>query len=103
MELNATANLNEIYEGLTNSLSSFREQEVNPGCKRIIVTSGEVSITFDFIAKGSGLSATDIVTAKYVSGDWSKSVAINSLDQALEIVKVNLPNKIIEQASGKHM
>lgn len=103
MELNTTDNLNIIYEGLTNSLSSFREQEVTPGCRRIIVTSGEVSITFDFIGKGSGLSATDIVTAKYISGDWSKSVAISSLEQALEIVKVNLPNKIIEQSSNKHM
>ena len=46
---------------------------------------------------------TDIVTAKYISGDWSKSVAISSLEQALEIVKVNLPNKLIEQSSNKHM
>ena len=51
MCVETNTNLNEIYEGLTNGLSSCREQDHAPGCKRVIVYSEDCSLTFDFISK----------------------------------------------------
>lgn len=51
MSVETNTNLNEIYEGPTNGLSSCREQYLAPGCKRVIVYSEDCSLTFDFISK----------------------------------------------------
>lgn len=102
MSVETNANLNEIYEGLTNGLYSCREQDLAPGCKRVIVYSEDCSLTFDFISKQSGLSATDHVTVQYQDRlGHTASAVVYSAEQALSFVQDYIPDKMV--SSRKHM
>lgn len=100
MNIETQNSLNEIYEGLTNGLSGYREQDLAPGCKRVIVRSEMCTLTFDFISKTSGLSATDSVTVEYADQYGFSRGVINSSEQALQMVQEYIPEKAI--SSGKH-